>query len=74
MKVTEEFPEIHEAAIKHVEDYNKLLEKIKANNSQIPLFVKTGKGEIHIIPSIDDDIENEIDEKSKLVYLGSKVN
>ncbi|MCA0152422.1 cation:proton antiporter [Winogradskyella vincentii] len=74
MKVTEEFPEIHEVAIKDVEDYNKLLENIKSNKSQIPLFIKTGKGEIHIIPSIDDQIEDEIDSSSKIVYLGSKVN
>lgn len=74
MKVAEEFPEIHEAAIKDVEDYNKLLKDIKSNKSQIPLFVKTGKDEIHIIPSIDDQIEDGIDSNSKIVYLGSKAN
>jgi hypothetical protein len=74
MKVVEEFPEIHEAAIKDVEDYNKLLENIKSNKAQIPLFLKTRKGEIHIIPSIDYQVENEIDSNSKIVYLGSKVN
>lgn len=70
MEVSEEHPHIREASIKDIEDYNTILEKIKANSEQVPLFVKTSKGEIHIIPSIDDEIEREIDTKSKLVYLG----
>ncbi|WP_411894004.1 cation:proton antiporter [Winogradskyella sp. A2] len=73
MEVCEAYPEIREASIKDIEDYNRLLEKIKANNSQIPLFVKTSKGIIHIIPSIDDEIEKEIDSKSSLVYLGKSM-
>ncbi|WP_370390288.1 cation:proton antiporter [uncultured Winogradskyella sp.] len=68
--VTEKFPKINESPIQDIESYNQLLDRIKSNKNQIPLFVKTGKGELHIIPSIDDKLEKEIDSKSKLVYLG----
>ena len=73
MEVTEEYPEIHEVAVKDLESYHKVLEKIKSNKDQIPLFLKTSKGEIHIIPSLDDDVEKEIDAKSLLVYLGKGI-
>lgn len=73
MEVTEEYPEIHEVAVKDLESYHKILETIKSNKDQIPLFLKTSKGEIHIIPSLDDDVEKEIDAKSLLVYLGKSI-
>ncbi len=73
MRVTEKFPEIEETPIKNVAHYNQLLEKFKADKEQIPLFVKTSKGELHVIASIDDSTEEEIDDKSQLVYLGKKV-
>ena len=72
-EVSEEHPQIRETKIKDVEDYNNLLEKIKSNPDQVPLFVKTSKGELHIIPSIDDQMEKEIDKESKLVYLGKSL-
>ncbi len=70
MEVTEEYPEIHEVVVKDLDSYHNILENIKSNKDQIPLFLKTSKGEIHIIPSLDDEVEKEIDAKSKLVYLG----
>lgn len=70
MEVTEAYPEIHEVAVKDLESYNNILNQIKSDSDQIPLFLKTSKGEIHIIPSLDDDVEKEIDSKSLLVYLG----
>lgn len=70
MEVTEEYPEIHEVTVTDLESYHNILENIKSNKDQIPLFLKTSKGEIHIIPSLDDDVEKEIDAKSRLVYLG----
>jgi NhaP-type Na+/H+ or K+/H+ antiporter len=72
-EVSEKYPQIREIKIKNIEDYNNLLEKIKANKDQVPLFVKTGSGDIHIIPSIDAKMAKEIDTKSKLVYLGKSV-
>ncbi|APY08426.1 cell shape-determining protein [Winogradskyella sp. J14-2] len=73
MEVTEEYPEIHEFAVKDLDTYHNTLEIIKSDKDQIPLFLKTSKGEIHIIPSLDDDVEKEIDAKSVLVYLGKKI-
>ncbi|WP_426431922.1 cation:proton antiporter [Winogradskyella sp. HB-48] len=73
MEVTEEYPEIHEVAVKDLDSYHGLLERIKSDKDQIPLFLKTSKGEIHIIPSLDGDIEKEIDTKSRLVYLGKAI-
>ena len=73
MEVTEEYPEIHEVAVKDLDSYHTILETIKSDKDQIPLFLKTNKGEIHIIPSIDDDVEKEIDAKSLLVYLGKGI-
>lgn len=70
MEVTENYPEINEIPVADLESYNSTLEKIKADKDQIPLFLKTSKDEIHLIPSLDDDVENEIDAKSRLVYLG----
>ena len=70
MEVTEEYPEIHEITVTDLESYHNILENIKSDKDQIPLFLKTSKGEIHIIPSLDDDVEKEIDANSRLVYLG----
>lgn len=73
MEVTEEYPEIHEVVVKDLDSYQNILENIKSNKDQIPLFLKTSKGEIHIIPSLDEDLEKEIDAKSQLVYLGKEI-
>ncbi|WP_299363646.1 sodium:proton antiporter [Winogradskyella sp.] len=73
MQVSESYPDIREVPVKNLESYNQNLESIKSNKDQIPLFLKTSKDVIHIIPSLDDDVEKEIDTKSKLVYLGKKI-
>ncbi len=70
IEVSENYPNIQEVTVKDLESYNDKLENIKSNKDQIPLFLKTSKGEIHIIPSLDDNVEKEIDTKSKLVYMG----
>lgn len=70
VEVTENYPEIHETAIKDVESYNSTLNDLKSDKEQIPLFLKTSDDEIHVIPSLDEDIEKRIDADSKLVYLG----
>lgn len=73
MEVTEEYPEINEVTVTDLESYHNILENIKSDKDQIPLFLKTSKGEIHIIPSLDDDVEKEIDAKSRLVYIGKAI-
>lgn len=74
MNVTENYPEIIETPVKDVDSYNMVLDKMKANKEQVPLFLKTSKGDLYIIPSIDDKIEAEIDAKSKFVYLGKRLS
>ncbi len=74
MSVTQNYPEIHEVAVKDLDSYNLVLNNVKSNKDQIPLFLKTSKDIIHVIPSLDDNVENEIDSKSKLVYLGKKMD
>ncbi|MCT4629345.1 sodium:proton antiporter [Winogradskyella sp.] len=73
MDVIEDYPDIQEISVKDLESYNTALDNIKANKAQVPLFLKTSKNVIHVIPSLDDDVEKEIDAKSKLVYLGQKL-
>jgi len=70
IEVTENYPKMHEFPVKDLESYQNALDKIKADKDQIPLFLKTSKDYIHVIPSLDEDLEKEIDSKSKLVYLG----
>jgi len=70
IQVSEKYPVIREVPVKDLESYKTILEIIKADQDQIPLFLKTSKDFIHVIPSLDDDVEKEIDTKSKLVYLG----
>jgi hypothetical protein len=74
MQVSENFPKIREVPVKNLESYNKNLESLKSNKDQIPLFLKTSEDIIHVIPSLDEDVEKEIDAKSKLVYLGKEMN
>lgn len=70
IEVTENYPTMHELPVKDVDSYHSALDKIKADKDQIPLFLKTSKDYIHVIPSLDEDVEKEIDAKSKLVFLG----
>ena len=70
MHVAENHPQINELSVKDVESLNSMLEEMKSNQDQTPLFLKTSNDVIHIIPSLDDDLEKDIDAKSKLVYLG----
>jgi len=70
IEVTENYPTMHEFPVKDLKSYQNALDKIKADKDQIPLFLKTSKDYIHVIPSLDEDLEKEIDAKSKLVYLG----
>ncbi|NRB83564.1 MAG: cation:proton antiporter [Winogradskyella sp.] len=72
IQVTENYPTIHELPVKDLASYQNALDTIKTDKDQIPLFLKTSKDYIHVIPSLDEDLEKEIDAKSKLVYLGKR--
>lgn len=70
MEVARYYGEIHEITIKSQEHYEGLIEITKTDENIIPLFIRK-KNEIDIIPSTSLDME--VEEDSKLVYLGKKI-
>lgn len=70
MEVARYYGEIHEITIKSQEHYEGLIEITKTDENIIPLFIRK-KDEIDIIPSTSLDME--VEEDSKLVYLGKKI-
>ncbi len=72
IKLTEavrQYPEIHEIKLKSTTHYNSLIEITKADNTIIPIFLKTPDGDLKIITSYSDSFQD-ITDKFKLVYLG----
>ena len=68
-EVVSEYPSIQEIAISSAMHYNSLIDIIKVDQSIIPLFLKTPDGDLRIISSFNNMLEN-ITEGFKLVYLG----
>ena len=68
-EVTLKFPSIQELTLKDKEHYLELIEITNNDKDIIPLFVKDHTGELHIISSFNKDVKD-VDEGSKLVYLG----
>ena len=73
LEIAEKYPEIKEVTIKDREAYLSLISTTNNNNDTIPLFIKDKNGEIHIIPSLNNELK-EISEASKLVYLGKPLS
>ncbi len=72
IKLTEtarKFPSINEIDIKDFDHYKVLLEQTQNDPDIIPIFLKKANGELEIIPSFSQDLE-EVKEGSKLVYMG----
>ncbi|MBT8266129.1 MAG: cation:proton antiporter [Bacteroidia bacterium] len=72
-EVTRQYPAIQEIAIENKEQYLKLIDITKNNKETVPLFIQDADNELHIIPSINEDV-NGISEKSKLVYMGKPID
>jgi len=68
-EVAKHYPSIQEANINDKEHYDTLIDITNGDKNMIPLFVKDGEGELHIISSYNKEVET-ISENSKLVYLG----
>jgi NhaP-type Na+/H+ or K+/H+ antiporter len=66
------YPEIHEMKINSQEHYHGLIEITKADPDVIPIFIKTKDNALEIIPSDSEEIE--VDEESKLVYMGKEID
>ncbi len=71
VNLSRRYPSIHEAEINSKEHYNGLIEITKADPDVIPLFLKTSKGDLEIIPSNSDSLE--VTNECKLVYMGKKI-
>ena len=71
-EVARKYPTIHETILNSRAHYNGLIEIAKTDPDIIPLFVKTGTGEIEIIPSHSAQVE--INEGYLLVSLGKKIH
>lgn len=68
-EVTRKYPSIQDIDIDDKEHYNSLIEITNKNKDMIPLFLKDGEGEMHIISSFNTEVET-IGKGYKLVYLG----
>ncbi|MBT8324669.1 MAG: cation:proton antiporter [Bacteroidia bacterium] len=63
------YPSIQEIKIEDKDHFAKLIEEALANSEIIPLFIKDDDGELHIITTHNNEVE-QIGESSALVYLG----
>ncbi len=72
-KAVQESPKIHEEKINNKKHYQELIAKISNIELIIPLFVKTRRGEINIIPATNNEIDK-IEKGDFLVYLGKSLN
>ncbi|MDN6279630.1 MAG: cation:proton antiporter [Psychroflexus sp.] len=70
VNLSRRYPNIHEIELNSLEHYRGLIEMSKAESDIVPLFIKNEEGRLDIIHSNSTEIE--IDEKSKLVYIGKE--
>ena len=69
MSVTEKFPMINEIEVQDKSNYSELIALTNKDKERIPIFIKDTKGELHIIPSSNGNMNVDL-EGSQLVYLG----
>ncbi len=72
VNLSRRYPEIHEEKINSRNHYNGLIEITKADPDVIPLFIKTPKGDLEIIPSNSEEID--VSDEYTLVYMGKAIN
>lgn len=71
VNLSRRYPKIHEEIINSQNHYHGLIEITKADPDVIPLFIKTPKGELEIIPSNSEEID--VSEDYKFVYMGKEI-
>lgn len=71
MRVSLDYPQIHEVAISNAVEYNNLIEKCLDAEESIPLFVKNAEGNFQVIKLDGNNFS--FGEKSKFVYLGKSL-
>ncbi len=71
VEIARDYPDIHEVEISSKEDFMEKLKTINHNKSTIPLFLIDSKNNFKVIPA--DMVNFEVPEKSKIVYMGQKI-
>ncbi|RNC92310.1 MAG: cell shape-determining protein [Allomuricauda sp.] len=67
------YPSINEVDIKDQDHFEKLIDLTRSDKDTIPIFLKTGSGELKIIPAINGQFEG-VKEGDKLVCLGKSID
>lgn len=73
-KVANQYPSILEMEIENKEQYDRMMDFMDDDKMSIPLFLKDGTNEIHIISSFNKEVANVIQKGTKLVYLGKHID
>ncbi|WGK65842.1 cation:proton antiporter [Croceiramulus getboli] len=73
-EVARSYPGLQEIDVNSREEFNGLIEITKTDPDVIPLFFKTKDGTLEILSSFSQDIEQEVFEGCKLVYLGKPID
>ncbi len=71
-EVVRKYPKIHETEIDSKTHYDSLIEITRDNEDIVPLFIKLKSGFLDIVPASGKDVK--LDDDSKLVYLGKKID
>lgn len=70
VNLSRRYPKVNEITLNSKDHYIGLIEISKVEPDIIPLFIKNEEGKLNILQSNNTDVE--IDENSKLVYLGKE--
>lgn len=70
-EVARKYPKIHEMEIDSKAHYHSVIDITKNDDDIVPLFIKRKSGFLDIIPAFNKEIK--LDNDSKLVYLGKKI-
>lgn len=71
-EVARKYPKIYETKIDSKAHYYSLIEITRDNEDIVPLFIKLKSGFLDIVPASNKDVR--LDDDSKLVYLGKKMD
>jgi hypothetical protein len=67
-----DYPEIHEKAVRDLDEFKLVYDKLSHNTRSIPLFLKQKDGWLDPIPAELDELP-EVKEGAMIVYLGKQL-
>ncbi len=71
-KVAKSYPNIHEIELKDAQHYLDLIKYTNSDKDTIPLFIKNTEGDLQIISSYNDEVED-LQDGYSLVYFGKYI-